>query len=630
MTLPDLKEDFTSYLRSGSSSTAGDDLRELIKARLVMANASDRAVDTSVTFRPDNVTLAFSDRIRTFAWLAVRLLSASHATARTNLCLLHFLSPEREALSLIAEGDHQARTILMANSTNSTAQIEATKSSQLYTGGTLLNFRHVYEAFCNLRLLFSVMITDTNAPLVITKMAEYVGLLMDTAGKDLWEVYRNHPYLAVHPWQELQSILVAFLKPATNATLYASVIAGTGVQYENFLGAIATADSHIHDLRAILNGSDRVRGGGPDPTPQKRQKTADPGDNDRKKTLGMLTFDTAVAGTNRLPMVTARAKKRGGKTPERLCMKFLTRGYFCPGGLDCKMPHIINVDQLTADNRTKLVAFVKNQPGLGWVAGKAPAATSTSLCLPDRTLRKAPGPLSYTCPPAMPRVSPVTAGTPDALSQHLPPPGPHVVPNDDVDDSVIGEQLATRRAVEWYPTKSVVVKDVDVTLKEVFTQAVQRRFRHQLGVKNPLVLAKVDQPFDNEPPLTFAGAELGFMVWLYNLRVTYPREEIYIADDDVSGAFRLMKYHPNCMAMHTSIQAGYGVINTGGTFGDNTSPSNWDTIGQARRQLAWNLWLEDPTVEARVLPHIPPIQMAEVPTVVELEAFELADADGIN
>jgi hypothetical protein len=53
---------------------------------------------------------------------------------------------------------------------------------------------------------------------------------------------------------------------------------------------------------------------------------------------------------------------------------------------------------------------------------------------------------------------------------------------------------------------------------------------------------------DNEPPLTFAGAELGFMIWLYNLRITYPSLEIYIADDDISGAFRLMRYHPNCMA----------------------------------------------------------------------------------
>ena len=53
-------------------------------------------------------------------------------------------------------------------------------------------------------------------------------------------------------------------------------------------------------------------------------------------------------------------------------------------------------------------------------------------------------------------------------------------------------------------------------------------------------------PWCFEPPLTFSSAELGFMIWLYNLRVSYPTLEIYIADDNVSGAFRLMKYHPNC------------------------------------------------------------------------------------
>ena len=57
---------------------------------------------------------------------------------------------------------------------------------------------------------------------------------------------------------------------------------------------------------------------------------------------------------------------------------------------------------------------------------------------------------------------------------------------------------------------------------------------------------------ETEPPLTFAGAEMGFMVWLYNLRITYPDKEIYIADDDISGAFRLCKYHPNLMSMHSS------------------------------------------------------------------------------
>lgn len=135
---------------------------------------------------------------------------------------------------------------------------------------------------------------------------------------------------------------------------------------------------------------------------------------------------------------------------------------------------------------------------------------------------------------------------------------------------------------------------------------------------------------DTEPELTFAGAELGFMVWLYNLRITYPSEEIYIADDDVSGAFRLMKYHPNLTAMHTSLQSGYCVVNTGGTFGDNTSPSNFDPIGMARRQLSWYLWKHDPAVKEKVKSYLPPLQLAASPSESEVESFCPADADKIN
>lgn len=134
----------------------------------------------------------------------------------------------------------------------------------------------------------------------------------------------------------------------------------------------------------------------------------------------------------------------------------------------------------------------------------------------------------------------------------------------------------------------------------------------------------------NEPPLTFALAELVFMVWLYNLRISYPREEIYLADDDVSGAFRHAKYHPNMVAMHTSTACGFGVLNTGATFGDNTSPSNFDPIALARRLLAMYLWVNDDTVISRVTPFLPDIQFSPPPSLEEVTAFVPADADALN
>ena len=126
---------------------------------------------------------------------------------------------------------------------------------------------------------------------------------------------------------------------------------------------------------------------------------------------------------------------------------------------------------------------------------------------------------------------------------------------------------------------------------------------------------------DNEPTLAFACAELGFMMWLYNLQISCLDEEMCIADDDISGAFRLMKCHPKCMALHTSRQCGCAVVNTGGTFGDNASPSNFDPIGMARRQLAQCLWLHNNTATQRMAKCLPTLRMAPPPSREAKDGF---------
>lgn len=134
----------------------------------------------------------------------------------------------------------------------------------------------------------------------------------------------------------------------------------------------------------------------------------------------------------------------------------------------------------------------------------------------------------------------------------------------------------------------------------------------------------------NEPRLTFANAELNLMIWVYNLRISYPTEEIYLADDDVSGAFRHTKYGPELVAMHTSVQCGIGVLNTGATFGDCTSPSNFDPIARARRFLAQYLWLCDHGVVDRASRALPIVQLNAAPTMAESSAFTQADADDLH
>ena len=135
---------------------------------------------------------------------------------------------------------------------------------------------------------------------------------------------------------------------------------------------------------------------------------------------------------------------------------------------------------------------------------------------------------------------------------------------------------------------------------------------------------------DTEPPLTFATAEMEFMIWLYNLRVSYPWLEIFIGDDDVSGAFNQNKMHPNLVAMHTSRQCGFGVLSTGTTFGGNTSPSGWDSVKCARQQRSIYIWKHEPTTWLRAKQVLPPLELSADPTPLEVAGFVPADADTLN
>jgi hypothetical protein len=132
-----------------------------------------------------------------------------------------------------------------------------------------------------------------------------------------------------------------------------------------------------------------------------------------------------------------------------------------------------------------------------------------------------------------------------------------------------------------------------------------------------------------EPPVNFATAFANYLRWVYNARITYPREELYLGDDDILGAFRHQKYHPNLVGMHACVVAGFFSCATGMTFGDNTSSANFDPIAEARKELARYLWLQPDTV-ARAAIHLPAIELANPPTDAEVDCFTQANADSTN
>ena len=99
---------------------------------------------------------------------------------------------------------------------------------------------------------------------------------------------------------------------------------------------------------------------------------------------------------------------------------------------------------------------------------------------------------------------------------------------------------------------------------------------------------------DDEGDVTFPGSFTRFCQWIWNLRITYPNEPIYLGDDDVRNAFRLFKYNPAGVAMNGYRACGVLAFATGCTFGGETSPAIWDTGAQARQFHSRYLWSHEP------------------------------------
>jgi hypothetical protein len=132
---------------------------------------------------------------------------------------------------------------------------------------------------------------------------------------------------------------------------------------------------------------------------------------------------------------------------------------------------------------------------------------------------------------------------------------------------------------------------------------------------------------ETEPELHFPRAFMTFLTWLWNLRISYPHEEIYPCDDDVAGAFRHGKYNPNLVAMHCVVIFGMTLLMTGMTFGDNTSPSNWEPIARARSQFAKWCWSRMDDLVEKAKPYAPTFTTAPAPTPEERAAFVQATPD---
>ncbi|CAJ1952601.1 unnamed protein product [Cylindrotheca closterium] len=134
---------------------------------------------------------------------------------------------------------------------------------------------------------------------------------------------------------------------------------------------------------------------------------------------------------------------------------------------------------------------------------------------------------------------------------------------------------------------------------------------------------------DTEHKVEFPKLLRNHLAYIYNAGISYKSEELYLGDDDVSGAFRHGKWNPNVIGMHTFSIFGFLFFCTGLTFGGNTCPSNFEIIALSRMALAHFLWSQVSTI-SRVLRYLPAISTSPEPTPDEIAQFTPAEADSIN
>ena len=90
---------------------------------------------------------------------------------------------------------------------------------------------------------------------------------------------------------------------------------------------------------------------------------------------------------------------------------------------------------------------------------------------------------------------------------------------------------------------------------------------------------------EDEPEIMYGTDSLRHLTQIWNTRISFPSIEIYLFDDDVKGAFRYSKYHPDIATAFSFIIDKLLHVPMGGTSGSIVSPADVEPFAKARTHL---------------------------------------------
>lgn len=133
---------------------------------------------------------------------------------------------------------------------------------------------------------------------------------------------------------------------------------------------------------------------------------------------------------------------------------------------------------------------------------------------------------------------------------------------------------------------------------------------------------------EENPPVAYGTAFMRHLVRIWNLRITYPTDDILQYGDDVTAAFRRVLYHPDIAVAFAQVFLGFLIIPVGGIFGSRSGPSWWCVLGELRSHYASLLTLEP--APAPPLPLTCMVSITSEPSLRERAQFALAVADACH
>jgi hypothetical protein len=113
------------------------------------------------------------------------------------------------------------------------------------------------------------------------------------------------------------------------------------------------------------------------------------------------------------------------------------------------------------------------------------------------------------------------------------------------------------------------------------------------------------------PRVYFETAVRWILKLIYNLRINHPQEDIFVAADDISAAFRWLHYHPDITPAFAQVLGNHLVIPVGTIFGAANSPSYFMIWEELRRRIAATMDIGEAAMTLSLNIELPPLPTQE-------------------